>query len=173
MGLYLSCNGGWEETINVFNGKCMVAFNNIKKNTNKLKLGSLAIFKLANDVIHQLIRFGIKFYSHSTEAKMNKLFKWQYIIARYALKSLSTCPNDSLEYLLNFEPIALICIKSILNTYETCARAPGTSLKNIVYDNFCNQRNEEDYYWCKINDDEYKEYLRDLKHFEYSFQKLS
>ena len=111
LGLHVCCNGGWGQTIEYFNGKCYGVYNEIKYDSTRLNLDSITTFKLADNIISQLIRFGIKFYSHETEAKMNKLFKWQYIIAKYALMAKNTTPYESLEYQLNFEPIKLVCMK--------------------------------------------------------------
>ena len=46
---------------------------------------------------------------------------------------------------MNFEPIALVCLKSILNVFETCARAPDTSLKSEVYQDFKNLRDVDSF----------------------------
>ena len=109
LGLYVVCSGGWSQTIDHFNSKCYGVFNKIKFDSVKLNLDAITTFKLSNDIVAQLIRFGINYYSHETKARMNKLFKWQYIIAKYALMAKNTTPNESLEYQLNFEPIALVC----------------------------------------------------------------
>ena len=155
LGLYVSCLGGWSDTIGYFNGKCYGVFEKIKIDTIRLGLDAITIFKLSNDIVAQLIRFGIKFYSHETEEKMNKLFKWQYIIAKFALMAMGTTPYESLEYQLDFEPIALVCMKAILNTYESCVRAPDTSLKNQVYQDFKDKRNDDTYDRCRIHDSHY------------------
>ena len=97
-----------------------------------------------SDTISQLVRFGIQFTSKN-ESKIKKLHKWPYNLARYAGGALSSTPRAYLEHEFDFESIELITRKELVKMLEIAIRAPDSSLKSIVFQDWVDYRNENSF----------------------------
>ena len=139
--------GSFKPMINKIQSSNYATFNNIKRIAcyNNMRLNSAATWSLAQPTIQAIIEFGVKFYTHEAKTIKERLFNWQYKIARFALGARSSTPKRYLEMELNFEPIELRYRKTLLRFYEQCARAPMTSIKNKVMRKWIEYRNEQDY----------------------------
>ena len=91
--------GGWKHTIDIFIAKCSFEFLKIIdiSGYNKLRLSSIAIWRMAIPTIGQLVEFGMKFYTSSSNEYVRKIFKWPYKVARFALGQRSSIPKRYLE----------------------------------------------------------------------------
>ena len=176
LGYWMRCNGKMDVMIDVYRGLCNQQFMKLRSfvNYKKLRLNAAAIWKLGQPVIQALIEFGAKFYSKESKVKVEKLYNYQYKLARYCLGARSSCPKRYLEYELNFDDVETRTRIVIMENFEAAKRAPMTYMKGYAfnewinylnlcnYDHFLNWKNNDKTHiktllsrgyliWCELN----------------------
>ena len=151
LGLYVKCNGTWNHSIDVFNGKCIAKFEKIRKESSfgHLRLNSLSTWRLGGDTINQIVRFGAECTSRN-ETNFKKLYTWTNKLARYSISALPSTPNEYLEYELDYDSMEMTVQQILVKTLETARRAPDNTLKSMVFSKWYDYRGEKTYddMWC-------------------------
>ena len=140
LGFYMKCNGNMKVMIDRFIGLCNLQFMKLRSfvNYKHLRLNSAAIWKLGRPIFQALIEYGALFYSKESKTAINKIYNWQYKLARYCIGARSSCPKRYLEYELNFDDIETRVMIQLMENYEAAKRAPMTYMKGVVFDDWIN-----------------------------------
>ena len=118
LGNFFTCRGSFNCMINIVYNRNMANLVNIIIIAKEYNMNSMAIWRAGRGLIQSTIEFGLKFYTSETQSKFKGIFGIINKLARFALGAKQSTPLRYLMVILNYDDMALILRKRIIEYDE-------------------------------------------------------